>query len=243
MTTIENVNAYSDVSGQTQTYGNSELGKDAFLKLLVTQLQYQDPLDPAKNEEFVAQLAQFSSVEQLSNANDALGSLYLAMSSMNNASMTQLLGKEVTAYGDTFHYDGEGGQTLEWEASGAASNATLTITDSTGKVVYSESIGAIEEGRGSMEWDGSTIGGTAAEGEYSFSVTAVGEDGVEIATLVTGEIDGMDFSSGSPVPSINGVDIELGDIIDVRIPGAAEDDADANADEEGGATSARRSRR
>lgn len=239
MTTIENVNAYSDVAAQPQAYGSNELGKDAFLQLLVTQLQNQDPLNPQKNEEFVAQLAQFSSVEQLSNANDALGSLYLAMSSMNNASMTQLLGKEVTAYGDTFHYDGEGGQTLEWESSAAVSSATLTVTDSTGKVVYTESLGSISEGRGSFEWDGTTIGGTAAEGDYSFSVTAVGTEGVEIQTLVTGEIDGMDFSSGSPVPSINGVDIELGDIIDVRIPGGADDEA-AAADE--GDTVARRGR-
>ena len=227
MTTVENVNAYSDVTGQPQAYGSNELGQDAFLKLLVTQLQNQDPLNPQKNEEFVAQLAQFSSVEQLSNANDALGSLYLAMSSMNNASMTQLLGKEVTAYGDTFHYDGEGGKTLEWESSAAVSSATLTVTDSTGKVVYTESLGSISEGRGSYEWDGSTIAGTAAEGEYTFSVTAVGTEGVEIQTLVTGEIDGMDFSSGSPVPSIDGVDIELGDIIDVRIPGAADDEEPA----------------
>lgn len=241
MTTIENVNAYSDVTAQPQSYGSNELGKDAFLQLLVTQLQNQDPLNPQKNEEFVAQLAQFSSVEQLSNANDALGSLYLAMSSMNNASMTQLLGKEVTAYGDTFHYDGEGGQTLEWESSAAVSSATLTVTDSTGKVVYTESLGSISEGRGSFEWDGTTIGGTAAAGDYSFSVTAVGTEGVEIQTLVTGEIDGMDFSSGSPVPSINGVDIELGDIIDVRIPGAADTADEAAAADEGG-TVARRGR-
>lgn len=240
MTTIENINSYSDVSSAPQASGSSELGKDAFLNLLVTQLQNQDPLNPQKNEEFVAQLAQFSSVEQLTNANDALASLYLAMSSMNNASMTQLLGKEVTAYGDTFHYDGEGGQTLEWEASGDASGATLVITDDSGKVVYTEDLGAINAGRGSVDWDGATIAGLAEEGEYTFSVTARGEgsESVEIQTLVTGEIDGMDFSSGSPVPSIQGVEITLGDIINVRIPGEDEpEEADASS-----ASAARRAR-
>ena len=224
MTTIENVSSYSDVANAPQSSGSSELGKDAFLNLLVAQLQNQDPLDPQKNEAFVAQLAQFSSVEQLTNANDALGSLYLAMSSMNNASMTQLLGKEVTAYGDTFHYDGEGSQTLAWEASAEAKGATLVVTDDSGKVVYTEDLGAISAGRGSIEWDGSTISGLAEEGDYTFTVTATGEGAaeVEIQTLVTGEIDGMDFSSGSPVPSIQGVDITLGDIINVRIPGEDE---------------------
>ena len=239
MTTIDNISSYSDVANAPQTSGSNELGKDAFLNLLVTQLQNQDPLEPQKNAEFVAQLAQFSSVEQLTNANDALASLYLAMSSMNNASMTQLLGKEVTAYGDTFYYDGEGGQELAWEASGDASGATLTVMDSSGKVVYTEDLGAINAGRGSIEWDGSTISGTAEEGDYTFSITARGEgaEGVEIQTLVTGEIDGMDFSSGSPIPSIQGVEITLGDIINVRIPGEEEP-----VDETAAATAARRAR-
>lgn len=241
MTTIENVSSYTEVSSQPETYGSSDLGKDAFLQLLVTQLQNQDPLNPQKNEEFVAQLAQFSSVEQLSNANEALQSLYLAMSSMNNASMTQLLGKEVTAYGDTFHYDGAGPQTLEWESSGSAENVTLTITDSSGKVVYTDSLGNIDAGRGSVTWDGSSIEGTAAEGDYTFTVTAVGQSDVEIQTLISGEVDGMDFSSGSPVPSINGVDIDLANIIDVRL-GGADEEATEEAEGDDTAVAARRDR-
>jgi flagellar basal-body rod modification protein FlgD len=226
MSTIESVSSYTDLVNQPQTTGNSELGKEAFLNLLVTQLQYQDPLEPTKNEEFVAQLAQFSSLEQLTTANDALESLYLAMSSMNNASMTQLLGKEVTAYGDTFHYSGEGETELAWDSSAAVDGATLTITDENGKVVHTEALGAISEGEGSYTWDGSTISGTAAEGDYTFSVTATGEgsEGVEILTMISGEIDGMSFETGVPIPSIEGVELDLGDIVDVRIPGEPVDE-------------------
>ena len=68
---------------------SDELGKDSFLKLLTTQLQYQDPLNPMENSEFVAQLAQFSSLEQLQGLSDGMESLYLVNMSMNNASPTR----------------------------------------------------------------------------------------------------------------------------------------------------------
>ena len=108
MSTIDGITSYESVASQRPTYGNTDMGQEAFLTLLVTQLQHQDPLDPQDNEAFVAQLAQFSSLEQLTTANGSLESLYVAMASMNNASMTQLLGQDVRAYGDTFSYDGEG---------------------------------------------------------------------------------------------------------------------------------------
>ena len=120
----------------------------------MTQLQHQDPLDPQKNEEFVAQLAQFSSLEQLTNANDSLDSLYVAMASMNNASMTQLLGKEVLAYGDTVHYDGSGEMDLNYESAGDATSATLTVTDESGKVVWTQELGSLESGEGSVTPEG-----------------------------------------------------------------------------------------
>ena len=85
--------ATSSPTASNPALSNSGMGKDEFLKLLTTQLQNQDPMNPLQNHEFVAQLAQFSSLEQLTSANTSLESLYLAMASMNNASMTQLLGQ------------------------------------------------------------------------------------------------------------------------------------------------------
>ncbi|MBP3284347.1 MAG: flagellar hook capping protein [Clostridia bacterium] len=72
---VESVNggydvAPSDYTGETGT-GKSNLGKDEFLNLLVTQLRYQDPLNPSNDTEFIAQLAQFSSLEQMQNLNDS----------------------------------------------------------------------------------------------------------------------------------------------------------------------------
>src|SRR5690242_15281966 len=71
------------------------LGKDAFLKLLTAQLANQDPLAPVDNTAFIAQLAQFSSVEQLQNVSSRLDSLLLATASANQLSTASLVGKDV----------------------------------------------------------------------------------------------------------------------------------------------------
>ncbi len=76
---------YTETYQKEDTKGTSALGKDAFLQLLVTQLQHQDPLSPQDNSEFVAQLAQFSSLEELQNLT----------SSMNNSQALNLVGKYV----------------------------------------------------------------------------------------------------------------------------------------------------
>jgi flagellar basal-body rod modification protein FlgD len=228
MSTIDSVSSFETLQAQPQTYGNSDLGQDAFLQLLVTQLQQQDPLDPQDNEEFVAQLAQFSSLEQLTTANSALESLYLAMSSMNNASMTQLLGKNVRAYGDAFHYGGNGDVELHYEVP-SDFTGTLTVTDDAGRVVHTAELGTLSAGDGSYTWDGSSISGTADSGTYTFSISGKDANGdpVEVATMVEGEIDGMSFETGSPEPSIAGVPLSLADIVYVSTADAAEEDPDA----------------
>ncbi len=229
--TITDAASYSDVSSATTTYGNADLDQETFLNLLITQLQNQDPLNPQESQEFVAQLAQFSSLEQLMTLNDGMDTLYMATSSMNNASMTQLIGKEVVAYGDSFSYDGEGSVDLHYDAEGEASEATLNIMDEDGTVVASITLGGLAEGEGSYSWNGETTsGGTADEGVYTFEIEANDTDGDEVTvySMVSGVVDTMNYSSGTPVPEIDGVEIELGDIIRVVEPddsaGTSDDD-------------------
>jgi flagellar basal-body rod modification protein FlgD len=216
--TINDAAIYSEVSNATTTYGGADLDQETFLNLLITQLQNQDPMNPQESQEFVAQLAQFSSLEQLMTLNDGMDTLYLATSSMNNASMTQLIGKEVVAYGDSFSYDGEGEVELMYDATGEASQATLNITDEDGNVVASIALGALSEGEATYTWDGKTTSGaTAEEGVYSFEIDATDTDGdaVTVYSMVSGVVDTMNYESGTPVPEIDGVEIELGEIIRV----------------------------
>ena len=81
--------------------GGSALGKDDFLKILVAQLQAQDPLAPMEGQEFASQLAQFSSLEQLTNVNDNLETSQAFDIAMSNSSAIALIGKNVDAPGNT----------------------------------------------------------------------------------------------------------------------------------------------
>ena len=165
--------------------------------------------------------------------NDNLDTLYAATSSMNNAAMTQLIGKEVVAYGDEFTYAGSGNEELLYDCEGEASSATLNIMDEDGSVVYSTSLGALSEGEGSFTWDGEvTSGGTAEEGLYTFEVEATNTDGdsVTVYSMVHGVIDTMNYESGSPIPEIDGVELGLGDIIRVEEADSSEDTTDEDDD-------------
>lgn len=82
----------------------SALGKDQFLKLLITQLQHQDPISPVEDKEFVAQLAQFSSLEQMQNLNNNMSEMMLAQQKLTSLGQaTQMIGQHV----ELFTHDGE----------------------------------------------------------------------------------------------------------------------------------------
>lgn len=220
----------SPVSGTTTTtssQGNElsgAMGQETFLNLLTVQLQHQDPLDPMSNEAFVEQLATFSTLEELVNMNATLEAVYLGIASMNNAAMANLVGTQVVARGDTFAFDGEATvNTLHFDAGEATTTTTVNITDSDGHVVYTEEIGPMEEGEGQWIWDGKTTAGDMApEGDYTFAFTGTDDAGADVTmtSLLKGIVDEMDYSSGTPQPSVNGTQVDIADII--RLTLAAE---------------------
>jgi len=216
VSSLTGVNTTADIPSTAGDTGNTSLGKDAFLTLLTTQLQNQDPTNPVSNEQFIAQLAQFSQLEELQNLSGQMDALYLLNASMNNAAMTNLIGQGVVATGDTFAYDGEGTQDIHFDAASETAGSTLTITDADGNVVYSAEMGALASGEGSYTWDGKDLNGQQLpEGQYTFTIAAVDASGnsVDVAEIIVGTVDEMDFSSGSAAPSVNGVPIDMGDIL------------------------------
>jgi len=92
---ISNDLYYTNYNAPTKQTGNSELGKDAFLKLLITQLQNQDPTNPMDDRDFIAQMAQFSSLEQMQNMTKAVESLLMSQQQTQLMNYTTFVGKEV----------------------------------------------------------------------------------------------------------------------------------------------------
>jgi flagellar basal-body rod modification protein FlgD len=211
--TADSSSSVPQASGGTET-----LGQDSFLNLLTVQLQNQDPSNPVSNEDFIAQLAQFSSLEQLVGIQEKLELVYLGVASMNNATMATLLGSEVVASGDRIHVAGEGDVTLHFDAGAPAQSGTVTIEDADGKVVATLELGAVEEGEGSIVWDGTDLDGNpVGEGDYTVRYEATGADGesIDVTPLVVGLVDSVDYSTGVPRPSVGGVDVGIDAIIRV----------------------------
>jgi flagellar basal-body rod modification protein FlgD len=134
---------------QAANRANQSLGKDAFLKLLVAQLKNQDPQNPADSSQMAAQLAQFSSVEQLTNINEQLTTQATSQSSLISqiqaSGATSNIGRVITANSDLLQLDGSGNETLMVTGNGGP--ATLNIFDaSTGKSVGTRNMGSLASG-------------------------------------------------------------------------------------------------
>jgi flagellar basal-body rod modification protein FlgD len=185
------------VSADTQTGEPLKiLGKNDFLNLLVTQLQHQDPLNPAESTEFTAQLAQFSSLEQLNNINDNLKNMALFQTSVTNSQAVSYIGKEITARGNAVYR--ESGQPAEchFELADNAALTVISVYDVNGGFVNSFETGPLDAGRQFAAWDGTDRNGNpVSTGLYRFEVQAVdaNNQGVSVTPLMSAVVTGVSF--------------------------------------------------
>ncbi|MFZ5427955.1 MAG: flagellar hook assembly protein FlgD [Thermodesulfobacteriota bacterium] len=177
-----------------KTSGESSLGKDAFLTLLVTQMKYQDPLNPTSDKEFLAQLAQFSSLEQLTNLNSGVEKLNTAQARQDMIGAVSFIGKDVKAKGDSLSKAGDKISTLYFNLSEAAAKVTVNVFDENGNIIKTEDLGTKAAGAQTYQWDGKDWNGNKmSDGIYHVGVGAETADGRPILTnlKVTGTITGM----------------------------------------------------
>lgn len=203
-----------------QTKGGQAMGKEAFLKLLVAQLQHQDPLEPQENSEFVAQLAQFSSLEQSMGINDRLDLLATQTRGLANTEAIGLVGKQVTVRGSTMPYSGSGSANVGFDLAGDAAETHVTIRDASGNVVRTLDVGARTAGKQSVAWDGlDDAGNRVPQGVYTVSVDAQTEagDAVGVTQETQGLVEAVSFEQGYPVLQLDtGVEVPASDLIKVN---------------------------
>jgi flagellar basal-body rod modification protein FlgD len=226
----------TDASGQAKQTGSMQvLGKDDFLQLLVTKLQYQDPLEPMQDEDFIAQLAQFSSLEQMNNIADGISTAndwsFLQMQSINNTMASGFIGKEVTADFNGIYADGSNEPKISFSLDRFASDVTFTITDADGAVVRTFTEHDLEAGAHQISWDGKdSIGNTVAEGIYNVSLTASEPSGNSFTPSLSlvGLVESIVYRDGAAYLQVNGVEISLGDVVMVGEPGSFEESGDSD---------------
>jgi len=194
------------VSGVTSGLGFSqnepktnELGQEAFLQLLTTQLQYQDPLNPQSDTDFIAQLAQFSSLEQLRSVNQNLDTIELYQISLNNSNALNLVGKEVNIQdGELNHVEGQEHK-VNYTIPPGADAITITIKDEDGRTVKTVDLDGSQPGESDFTWGGMDDAGNAvSEGTYSIEITARDDEGnsINLGVYQRLRVDGLAYENG-----------------------------------------------
>ncbi len=202
----------------TEAVGNATLGKEEFLKLLVAQLQNQDPMNPSSPEEMASQLAQFSSLEQLINVNTLLTEQTASNAAMalalNNSAAVGVLGKEVLAVGDNVAVTGTGNDTITVGLEGPG-EATLILYDANGVAVGSREVGPVGGGRQEIELGDAAVG--LDPGDYRYELVVHGADGepVEVQTFTQTRIDGLRYGPQGPLLIAGTLEIPLSDIVEI----------------------------
>jgi len=192
--------------------GNKTLGKDDFLKLLITQLRNQDPLNPLDQNQFLAQTAQFTSLENLQNISTQLTEMKQLSSASSFAQNASLLGKTARFTGRDFTL-GSAGAVLPFSLDREAA-VDVDIIDAKGSVVRKLSSQKLDAGSQAVSWNGRDGAGDALPpGLYHYRVTAYG--GAQ-AVAAEGALTGLSPEGAGVVYRIGDTVVRPQDLIDIN---------------------------
>jgi len=197
------------------------MGKDQFMKLLIAQMQNQDPMNPMDGSQMAAQLAQFSSLEQLQEINNTLtgqtssqGTLLGAIQS--TAAITSI-GHTVVATGNQIEIGGSvPTSTVTADFGSSATTATLHIYDASGNEVGSRALGAVNGGRQTIDLGDATKG--LGDGNYTYSIDAknAAGDPVSVTTYMTGRVTGVSSDPNGLMLNIGTLTVPYANVIQIQ---------------------------
>jgi len=207
-----------------QTQKQDILGKEDFLKMLVAQMQNQNPLEPMKDQEFIQQMTSFSSLEQLQNMNDTLSQdvqwNMMLSQTISNTMATNLIGREVTAQANVTSITADGATPIKFTSDSFATGGTITIKDGNGKAVRTLTVSNIQPGDNSITWDGKDDNGDSLpSGSYSYDISLQDARGnsVSTETYTSGVVQGVRYFNGQAYLVIDGSFIPLADVRNVSL--------------------------
>jgi flagellar basal-body rod modification protein FlgD len=161
-------------TGASGVSGGQTLTENNFFQLLTAQLENQDPLDPMTNDQFAAELAQFSTADGIQTLN----------ASVSGQQAVTLVGHNIAVSGNALVLGQNGTATGAFNLASAANTVTVTITDATGKAVATLNLGAMAGGTQTFSWNGKgSDGSTEPPGTYRFTVSATAATGAAVAAL------------------------------------------------------------
>ena len=197
-----------------------ETPRDEFLKLLIAQLEHQDPLAPQDSAQFVAQLAQFTQVEQSAETNQRLQALEAAEAAGVRAGCANIVGREITARNNTAVIKDGQAPTASYVVNVPhhADNGKIVVRNSSGAEVATIDLGPNLKGDVAFQWDGMTKDGTmAGSGTYTFEFEGENSEGdVEGDIKIRGVADALDFEGGIIKFLVGGAEVAPADILSIE---------------------------
>jgi flagellar basal-body rod modification protein FlgD len=195
------------------TAGSSDAASaDRFLKLLVTQLQNQDPLNPMDNAELTSQMAQINTVTGLESVNKSIQALNTQFVQMQALQGATLIGRDVTVEGKQLTIAADGSAEAGFALAGPADKVQVDILNGAGQVVDTMQLGTLESGRHGFEWDASKH---PDAGSYTFRVTAsLGAAAVDSTPLMLDRVTSvaLDGASGLMLTLERSGSVAYGDV-------------------------------
>lgn len=217
------INSATAITATKQSKTSTDIGsKDVFLKLLVAQLQYQDPLKPQDPTQMTAQLSRFNMVEQQINTNKLLTN----MSTNGTAAATQAataasyLGHQAVVNSNQIQYDGSTPANIVVQAPKGATTASVQILNNFGQVVKTLNSGLLSKGDTPLTWDGTQDNGTpAGAGHYTVAVKALDARGKAVTTSiqVIAKVQAVRPTATGVKLVVGGIPISMKDIQEIRL--------------------------
>jgi flagellar basal-body rod modification protein FlgD len=203
----------------------ASISKNQFLTLLVAQLKNQDPMNPLQPYEFAAQLAQFTSVEQLQQLNQAMTSQLTSSQSLSLLGQTNLaaslIGRNVVAEGGQVVVPDSGHAKVQIEVGGTGGKASLRLLDSSGNEVATRDLGAIAGGAQTLALPADLPAGAF---HYEIKVTDASGAAVSVVTYTTGTVDAVAFKDSQIVLQLGAIEVPLDTLTEIEPAVAAHED-------------------
>ncbi|HEY2988411.1 MAG TPA: flagellar hook capping FlgD N-terminal domain-containing protein [Candidatus Binatia bacterium] len=209
---LQAINQTTQTAAGSAVAAGKGMGRDDFLKLLIAQLQNQDPLKPLDNQEFAAQLATFNSLDQLIGINQKLDGMQNQQNLMGQLGAVSLIGKQIVADGNQIQLTAGTQASINYALDAGAARVLIKITDAQGNLVRILDAGSQGAGEQSALWDGRDGTGRAlSAGTYSIQVTALDAAGktVGATTRTRGVVTGVSLNGGELLLEIGAIKIPL----------------------------------
>jgi len=201
-----------------ESTNEESLGKDDFLRLLITQLQNQDPLNPNDPSEFVAQLAQFSSLEQLISVNDNLRIIQNYQSSLESSLATNYFGKSIIASGSAIDHEKGESSDINFSLPEDASEVKVNLYDQAGNFIVAIEKADLSAGEHIFEWDGKDSNeNILPTGVYLFEVQAIDyeQNRIDATSYIEGIVTGAKYNYGKIYLTLGEQIVPLSAVIEV----------------------------